>query len=134
MNLKIKTILNSLGALQELQGLTLPGSVSHDVTRLILKLKPELEAFDITRNKLSEKYTEKLEELNPEERSEQELTLNQEFQKEIEELSEQEIEVKYRKVPGHVLKGIPHKPLMTVHLADWLIDMPEEDENDESYV
>jgi len=134
MNIKIKTILNSLGALQELQSLTLPGSVSHDITRLILKLKPELEAFDVTRNKISEKYSEIVEKLTPEERAEQEGQLNQDFQKEVEELSEKEIEIKFRKVNGRVLAGIPHKPQMTVHLAEWLIDMEDEDESDESYV
>jgi hypothetical protein len=133
MNLKIKTILNSMGALHELQGLALPGSVSHDVTRLILKLKPELEAYDITRNNLSEVYREKYLALPEEERAEKEGALNQELQKEVTDLQEKEVDVKFRKVNGAVLRHLTHTPNMTVHLGEWLIDLPE-DENNEDYV
>lgn len=95
MKLSNERLVNSVGVLSKLTNLELPLKLSYAFSKNITKIDAELEAYNIEREKLLNKYGEKDEEgkLKLSEKGEVNILYRENFNKEIAELLQCESEI-----------------------------------------
>lgn len=134
MKITYKTVLSSLGALQEIQSLNLPPSYSLALYKNIKILRKELETYDEVRQKLDTEFQEKNADYVPVEGEVN--PYMEQYQKDVEELVNTEMEVAIKKIDGTIFErfNINHTTQMLAMLDGWLLDIPEDTEENENNV
>jgi hypothetical protein len=125
MKVKLSEIINAQQSLQVLSSTQFPpdtGKLAYAIARNIRKLDIEIKSFEDVRNKLFESYGEAVEE--PDEKTGEVKKLKrikkeniEQFQKEVNEILEKEIEVDIWKIKYVELQPLGLKPIILVPIA-----------------
>lgn len=122
MKVKLNDIINAQMSIQKLLNTDMPGKLAYSIARNVRKLEIETKSFDDARQKLFEKYGEEVEETNEKtkkvnkfKRIKQENV--EQFQKEVGEILEKEVDVDIWKVKVADLEKINLAPNALIPLS-----------------
>jgi len=126
MQIMNREIMESVPALQELQGMDIPAAISFRVSKAMMTVEPLVKTIGTVRDSLLQKYSQKDEEGNQVTSGEgQEMTIALEdpegFHKELDTLLDAGNEVMIETIKVEDLGDVPVKPMVFIG-AKWLFE------------